>query len=124
MLTARNSPPFDAGRWRAQAIARDMSSTSIRGRQGVPSLKTVIWPEVTAQATKSLRTRSRRTRSDMPQAVANLKLVTVVLPRSMVLSALSVPILERAYAVNGLAGSVSFRARPSECPYMLQLEAK
>ena len=73
-----------------------MSSTSISGRQGVPSLSTVISPVVIAQATKSLSTRSSRSRSDMPQAVAKRRQVAAMPPSSICFSACSVPIFERA----------------------------
>ena len=69
-LMARN--PFSAPsseRWSAHSIARAMSATLISGRHGVPSLRTAIsWP-ATAQATKSLSTRSSRRRGLNPQAV-------------------------------------------------------
>ena len=73
-----------------------MSSTSMRGRQGVPSLSTLISPAAVAQATKSFSTRSSRRRSDMPQAVAKRSEVNTIPPKSASRSWSSVPILERA----------------------------
>src|SRR5260370_41552788 len=61
----------------AQSNALAMSLMWIRGRHGVPSLRLVIFLELTAHATKSLTTRSSRNRSLIPQAEANLKHVTV-----------------------------------------------
>ena len=61
-LTTSMSPPHAAGRTTAHSIAR-ASVASISGRQGEPSLSTVI--SAVAHATKSLK--SSRSRSDMPQ---------------------------------------------------------
>ena len=69
-MTASSGPPLAASRDSDHSMARHMSRTSISGRQGVPSDSTVILPVAIAEATKSLSTRSRRSRSDMPQAVA------------------------------------------------------
>ena len=80
----------------AHSMARAMSATSISGRHGVPSLSTVISPVASALATKSLSTRSRRSRSDMPQAVAKRRQVTVILPALLERSAFSIATLERA----------------------------
>ena len=77
-------------------MARAMSVTSISGRQGEPSLSTVISPVAIAHATKSLTTRSSRSRSDMPQAVAKRRQVTVIPSRSICRNPCSVAILERA----------------------------
>ena len=73
-----------------------MSLMWMSGRHGVPSLRIVIFLELTAHATKSLTTRSSRNRSLIPQAVANLKQVTVKFLPASVWSSVSVRIFDLA----------------------------
>src|SRR5688572_22521448 len=94
------------------------------GRHGVPSLKVLICLDASAPATKSFKTRSNRSRSLIPQAVANRRQVVVNASDASELSSRSVLIFDLAYAVRGLRGSSSRRGPPSAQPYTLQLEAK
>src|SRR5262245_50179825 len=100
-----------------------MSFTWINGLHGVPSLRMVMFFEVTAQATKSFTTRSSRRRSLIPHAVANRRQVTRKLLSASFCRSVSVLTLDIAYAVSGLSGEVSLRGVSSAMPYMLQLEA-
>src|SRR5882724_6700030 len=122
-LTARKSP-WAAPLRVAQSNARAMSLTCMRGLQGVPSLRIVMFLEVTAQATKSLSTRSSRSLSLIPHAVANLRQVTVKFLSASFSSPASVRTFDFAYAVRGFRGEVSFLGVSSASPYMLQLDAK
>src|SRR5215467_2870885 len=100
-----------------------MSFTWISGLHGVPSLRIVMFFDVTAQATKSLTTRSRRRRSLIPHAVAKRRQVTRKLLSASFCSSVSVLTFDFAYAVRGLSGEVSLRGVSSAMPYMLQLDA-
>src|SRR5687768_9731461 len=93
------------------------------GRHGVPSLKILICLDASAPATKSFNTRSNRSRSLIPQAVANRRQVVVKLSEASEVRSRSVLILDLAYAVRGLRESSSRRGPPSAHPYTLQLEA-
>src|ERR1044071_8983702 len=76
-----------------------------------------------APATKSLRTRSNRKRSLIPQAVANRRQLILKFESASGASSVSAHILDFAYAVRGLSGESSVRASSSAYPYTLQLEA-
>src|SRR5262245_47386669 len=93
------------------------------GRQGDPSLRTVMQPVDSADATKSLSTRSNRRRSLMPHAVANRRQVVRKFLSANSASADSVMTFDRAYAVKGLTSDDSVRGPLSAEPYTLQLEA-
>src|SRR3990170_7759135 len=95
VLIAKNSPR-DAGLVIAQSIAIAISLTFIKGLHGVPSLRMVICLDANAQATKSFKTRSKRSRELMPHAVANRRQVTVKFLSAKGFKSCSVRTLERA----------------------------
>src|SRR5258708_8951234 len=108
----------------AQSNALAMSLRWSSGRRGVALLRIFMLLELTAHATKSLATRSSRNRSLIPQAVANLRQVTVKFLSARVWSSVSVRIFDLAYAVSGFSGEASFLGVSSATPYTLQLDAK
>src|SRR5215471_20302698 len=97
----------------AQSMARAMSLTCISGLHGDPSLRIDIVFEATAAATKSLSTKSSRSRSLIPHAVANRKQVILNFGSAKGAKSLSVHTLDFAYAVNGFTGDSSVRAPSS-----------
>jgi hypothetical protein len=105
-------------------MARAISFTFINGLHGVPSLRIVIRLEATAFATKSFRTKSNLNLSLHPQAVENLRHVTLKPFFASGSKSLSVRAFDFAYAVKGLNGDFSVLGLSSAEPYKLQLEAK
>src|SRR5581483_1888941 len=105
-------------------MARAMSFTLISGLHGFPSLRMPIFFEAIAPATKSFRTKSNLNLGLHPQAVENLRLVTLNRREASGSRSFSVNALDLAYAVNGFSADFSVRALSSAAPYMLQLEAK
>ena len=80
-------------------------------------------PEAMAPATKSFSTRSRRSRSLQPHAVANRRQVTAKPSSASASRSCSDMTFDLAYAVSGPSSEPSERIPSSAEPYTLQLEA-
>src|SRR5688572_25414901 len=100
--------------------ARQTSCTWITGRQGFPSLYTVILPVVAAAAMRLLRTVSNRIRGDSPYIVPLRRNVGENPVDARLRMPASARTFERAYSVSGARGDSSLTSKASETPYMMQ----
>src|SRR4026208_1125243 len=83
----------------------------------------VICPDVTADATKSFRTRSSRSLGLKPHAVAKRKDVTLKSAEARRARRSSAAIFDLAYAVKGFSADISDFASSPPAPYTEQLDA-
>src|SRR5262245_3031836 len=97
-------------------MERAMSFVLMSGRQGVPSLKIVIFFVASALATKSFKTKSSRKRGLIPQAVEKRKHDTTKFLSASGCKSFSVATFDRAYAVSGFNSDVSTRGLSSANP--------
>src|SRR6266481_8471882 len=99
-----------------------MSRMCTMGRQGVPSLFTYTRPVVYADATRSFKTISRRSRGDTPYAVAFRREVGLKCSSAIFARSRSTKTLDSPYGVTGLSDAVSSWKSSPAAPYVLHDE--